>query len=30
MPLPPVARPAEGDAESRLRSLLFDPAYQLM
>ncbi len=30
MPLPPVARPVEGDAESRLRSLLFDPAYQLM
>ena len=30
MPLPPVARSAAGDAETRLRSLLFDPAYQLM
>ena len=30
MPLAPVGRNAEGDAESRLRSLLFDPAYQLM
>jgi uncharacterized protein (DUF1800 family) len=30
MPLAPVGRNAEGDAEGRLRSLLFDPAYQLM
>jgi hypothetical protein len=29
-PLPPVGRNADDDAESRLRSILFDPVYQLM